>query len=215
MSNPFVHSQQDFISTSENHQISEETAAILEDIRFLLLALLKQVDHNPSEQEAAKLISTATWVLDRITSLPDGSASQSTLEADHIYKSARIASLIYCRSIISRSPLSKTCTLQDLNNLWINMWQIKLSRWKEIPGIFLFIILAALPAAQETPHGRFLKSMFKTTSSYISMDYWDLVDASLMGFVRLQRWLRRGEREGGSGGVGDRESLDFMYIYSR
>ncbi len=69
------------------------------------------------------------------------------------------------------------------------MWKVQLSRWKQIPGIFLFILLSVIPAAQDTVYGRFLKSMLKAATSYISLEYWDVVDGSLMAFVRLQKWL--------------------------
>ncbi len=183
------------MSSTENLQISKETATILDDMRFLILALVKQIDRGFSDQEKAKLASTSIWIRDRITSLPDGTGADTTLATDYIYKSCRIAALIYCKAITQRITLSQICTLQELNQLWVSMWQIKLSRWKQIPGIFLFIILSALPAAQDTPHGRFLKSIFKTTSAYIGigMDQWELVDAALMIFVKLQRWLRKGD----------------------
>jgi hypothetical protein len=38
--------------------------------------------------------------------------------------------------------------------------------------------------------------MFKTTSAYVGIDHWELVDAALMAFVKLQMWLRAGDCEG-------------------
>jgi hypothetical protein len=195
MSIPFVTSEQDFSSSTEQLQISEEIAAILDDMRFLFLALVKHLEQNPSEQEQLRLKTTATWIRDRITLLPDGSAVDSPLASDFIYKSCRIAALIYCKGIIERTSLSKVCTLKELNRLWANMWQVKLSRWKRIPGIFLFVILSALSAAEDAPHGRFIKSIFKTTSAYVGLDYFELLDAALMAFVKMQRWLRTEDRE--------------------
>lgn len=211
MSIPFVHAEQDFGSCTEFLQLSKETAAILDDMRFLLLELLEHATQSPSQQEQIKILTTAMWIRDSITSLPDGSAVVSPLAGDFVYKSCRIAALIYCAAIIQRVPLSKICKLKELNHLWANMWQVKLSRWKQIPGIFLFIILSALSAAENTPHGRFLKGMFKSTSAFMGTDHFELADAALMAFVKLQRWLRDGER-----GI-ERQlcptQLDFMHIY--
>jgi hypothetical protein len=190
---PFVPAQQDFASNTEKLQISKETALILDDMRFLLLALVNQVDREFSELDKAKLVTTSNWIRNRIISMADGSAVATTSAPDHIYLSCRIAALIYCQAIVERTSLARVCTAQQLNHLWANMWQIKLSRWKQIPGIFMFIILSVLPSTQDTPHGRLLKSMFKTTSTYIGMDHWELVDAALMGFVKLQTWLRTGD----------------------
>jgi hypothetical protein len=205
MSIPFLAAEGDFSSSTWYFQISTETAAILDDMRFLFVALIKHIDQSASGQDQIKLITTATWIRDRITSLPDASA------ADFTYTSCRIAALIYCKAIISRTSLSEICTLQDLNQLWANMWQVRLSRWKQMPGIFLFVILSALSAAEAAPHGRFMKSMFKTTSAYIGLESFELVDAALTAFVKMQRWLKSGER-----GIERLEKpvpLTFIHIY--
>jgi hypothetical protein len=193
MGTPFVASDTSFLATAESLDIRQETALILDDIRFLLLGLLEHISYPPSESTKAKFETTVLWISNRISSSPDGSSPDSALAQDHIYKSVLIAALVFCRSITQHLPLSKACSLPDLQKLWVNMWKVKLSRWKTIPGIFLFIILAAIPAAQETPHGRFLKSMLKTTTAYISLENWDVVDSTLFSFVEVQRWLRGSE----------------------
>jgi hypothetical protein len=211
MSIPFVIAEQDFKSSAGQLQISEQTAAILDDMRFLFLALTKHVEQDPSEQEQLKLTTTTTWIRDRIASLPDWSTADSPLAGDSIYKSCKIVSLIYCKAILERTALSKACTIQELSYLWLNMWQVKLSRWKSIPGIFLFVISAGLSAAERTPHGRFTKAMFKSTTSYIGLDHFELVDAALMALVRLQRWLRTGGE--GVSSLSKPVPLDFIHIY--
>lgn len=179
-----------FASNAEELGIGKETAVILDDIRFLLLAIIKQVDRPTTAQERAKLRITAIWTRDRISSLPSGNEPESPRANDFIYKSCRTAAQIYCRAIVERTPLSKACTLQDLDLLWESTWRISLTRWEEIPGIFLWILLSAIQGAEETPSGRFLKSMLTVVCTYMAVDYWDVVDGAAVGFVRLQRWLR-------------------------
>ena len=190
MSTPFIPSSTKSISVAGELQIGQNTARMLDDMRFLITAVMDQIDAEPSEQEKIKLKETSTWTQNLISPLPDESEFGEPSAIDFVFKSCRIAALIYCKAIIDRISLAEACTLVDLNNLWANMWHVKLSRWKQIPGIFLFVILSAIPACQATPHGRFLKSMFKATSSYISLEYWDVVDWTLMSFVKLQRWLK-------------------------
>lgn len=211
MSIPFIPPPTHSTQSELDLQISAQTTMIVDDMRFLMLAILNQIDHEASEKETRKLEATSIWIQNRISSLPDGSDLRDNLSQDYIYKSLRLASLIYCKAIVSRTNLAKSCTLSDLNHLWANMWQVKLSRWKQIPGIFLFIILAAIPAAQDTAHGRFLKSMLKTTSSYIALEYWDVADTSLMAFVKLQRWLKNGGVDAVK--VGQQRPLEFLHIY--
>ena len=194
MSTPFLQSERNFSDHSKVLSISTETAIILDDMRFLLQAVISQInrDRHPDSgsfesNDEEKLISTSTWVRDRIACLI-GAAD------DFIYQSVRKAALIYCKSIVERTSLSHACTLQDLNGLWVNMWRIPLSRWKKTPGIFIFILLSANQAAQDTAHGRFLKSMLKSASFYVALDNWEVIDGTLGVFVMLQRWLR--ERAG-------------------
>jgi hypothetical protein len=89
-----------------------------------------------------------------------------------------------------------------------------LSRWKQLPGVFLWILLGAIQAAETTPYGRFLKSMVKGVMTYLAVDHWDVVDAAGMGFVRLQRWLR--SKDYGGGGeevITEAEKLEFLDVY--
>jgi len=195
MSTPLLPSQDDFVSSYKDLHISRETAIILDDMRFLMQAILQQVDHPPSPQEESKLATTSTWIRDRILALPDGAQADGPLGSDYIYKTCRMAAMIYCRAIVDRTSLFTSCTLPNLNQLWGSMWRITLSEWKAIPGIFLWVILAVNPSAQDLPHGRFLKSMLKTSTFYMGLEHWEEVDGSLMGFVKLQRWLRGRERD--------------------
>lgn len=184
-----------FSSSAEELGIRKETATILDDIRFLLLSTTKQVNRPTTAQERTKLKKTATWTRDRTSSLPSGNEPDSPLANDFVYKSCRTAALAYCRAITEHTPLSQACTTLDLSQLWTSMWHISLTRWKQIPGIFLWILLSGIQTAEVTPYGRFLKSMLKAVCTYLAVDYWDVVDGSGMGFVRLQRWLRYGRNE--------------------
>lgn len=187
---PFIAATSSFVKITSQLRISKETAIILDDMRFLFQATMHRLDGDVSELEKAKIASTSTWIQRRISDMPDGS-QDPLLVQDFIYKSCRIAALVYCNAIVSRIPLSKACSLTDLSQLWSTMWQVKLSRWKQIPGIFLFIMLATAPAAQHTPHSRILKIMMKATALSMMLDSWEVVDKSMYTYVNLQRWLRR------------------------
>jgi hypothetical protein len=212
LNTPLLYSQVQFSSITTRLGIAKETATILDDMRFLIQAVIKQVNREPTDVEKLKLIKTSSWIRDRILQLPEG-INDHPLANDFLYKSCRIAALIYCKSIIERIPLYKACLLHDLHHLWGNMWRITLTRWKGIPGIFLFIILSANQAAQNTPYGRFLKNMLKASSSYIALDNWEVVDGSLISFLKLQKWLGDGivKAEYSS----DAKVMEFMHIYRR
>lgn len=181
-----------FAGSAEQLGISRETAALLDDMRFLLLATIRRADHQIDPKDRIKLNMTATWTRDRISSLPTGNEPDSLLANDFVYKSCRSAAMIYCRGITDHISLSIVCGMRDLDELWGSLGRVSLTRWKQTPGIFLWVLLSAIQGAEPTPYGRFLKSMLKGVTRYMSVDNWDLVDAACMGFVRLQRWLRAG-----------------------
>ncbi|RDL37623.1 uncharacterized protein BP5553_05056 [Venustampulla echinocandica] len=197
MSTPFLSSKERFSNHTKELNIDKETAIILDDMRFLTLSVLKLESSKPLEQDLTKLIATSTWIRDRIIELPKISAPPNS-PSEFIYASTRLAAIIYCKAIVNRTSLSQACTMEELNALWGVMWRVRLTQWKQIPGIFLWILLSATQAAQNTPHGRFLKSMIKTSSFYIGLAEWPVVDGTFRAFVRMQRWLRIGWEETGS-----------------
>jgi hypothetical protein len=210
MSTPLLKSQDKFSSVAVELKIADETASILDDMRFLIQAVIKQVHREPTALETLKLAKTSSWIRNRISKLPE-TTSGHPLANDFLYKSCRIAALIYCKAIVERIPLSQACTLQDLNHLWVNMWRITLTRWKEIPGVFLFVILSANQAGQTTPHGRLLKSMFKASSSYMALDHWNIVDGALMSYMKLQKCLGDARvKEESLSGLG---AMEFLHVY--
>lgn len=212
VSTPWMYSLISFTSIRDQLQIAPETASILDDMRFLQISTTKAVENT--HYDAAKLKAEAEWIQSRILALPTGTDSTSPLFDDNIYKSCRTAALIYIRAILTHTPLSHTCTLQDLNQLWSSMWRVSLTQWKQIPGVFVWIILSGLQAAQSTPHGRFLKSMFKAAASYMSLEYFEVVDASLMNFVKMQTWLRSVRCDEGRGSEAPHVVDNLAYIHN-
>jgi len=192
MSTPLLASESRFSAHLDELHISEETAMILDDMRFLTTSIIKLGNLDPLEQDLSKLLATSTWIRDRICSLSDGNDTTISSPESLIHCSCRTVALIYCKAIVERIPLSQACTPEDISSLWGTMWQVTLTRWKAIPGIFIWIILSAHQAAQDTAYGRFLKSMLKTSSLYMALEDWNLVDGALMTFIELQRWLRKG-----------------------
>lgn len=206
-----------FASKNEELGISNETATILDNIRFLILATTRTVNRPTTTKEREKLKSTARWTRDGIAALPTRNELDSPLTQDFVYQSVIITAQIYCRAITEHIPLSKACRIQDLAQLWGSVWRVSLRRWKQIPGIFLWILLSAIQVAEKTPHGRFLKTMVKGVMTYLAVEFWDVVDGAGMGFVRLQRWLRGADiwdcREMEATEQHKEEAMDFLHVY--
>ncbi|KAH8595239.1 hypothetical protein B0O99DRAFT_162464 [Bisporella sp. PMI_857] len=210
MTSPFLPSLTQFSKLATKLRIAPQTALVLDDMHFLFRALLAHIDHHAPADQEAKIQKTALWVQNRISSLANPTEPSITSEQGFIHANILTASQIYCRAILTHTSLAHACTVSDLNAIFATMWRVSLTRWKQIPGIFLFAVLSLIQAAQNRPQGRLLKSMFKTASSYVALEQWDVVDGMLMAFWRLARWL---DDDGGEGVVvGGREEGGFVDV---
>ncbi|KAM7216238.1 hypothetical protein V8F06_008357 [Rhypophila decipiens] len=76
-SSPFLPGSFVFSSRARELGIHPSTAAILDDVQFLVNTVL-ELGERPSNQDLTKLGSTATWIYDRISRLPKNLAEVST-----------------------------------------------------------------------------------------------------------------------------------------
>lgn len=188
LDSPLLQSRLRFVDSTSDLQISPETASILDDMRFLTTSVISMTkDELSSPQEKAKFVATATWIHKRLSSPVD-----PALAGDFIYQSVRAVATAYSAAILSRTPLSQACNAQNLRQLWMNMWRIPLSRWKQTPGIFIWVVLTVTPFARDKQEGRFLKGMLAASTIAIGLVDWDVVMGMLRGFLAVQRWLAGG-----------------------
>jgi hypothetical protein len=188
LDSPLLRSRFRFIDSASELQISPETATILDDMRFLTTSVISMTkDELSSPQESKKFLATATWIHKRLSALMD-----PELAGDFIYQSVRSVATTYSAAILSHTPLSQACTAHNLRQLWMNMWRVPLSRWKQTPGIFFWLVLCVTPFAKDKQEGRFLKGMMASATIAIGLVDWDAVMGMLRGFLAVQRWLRNG-----------------------
>ena len=186
LDSPLLQSRLRFIDSASDLKIGVETATILDDMRFLTTSVISMTkDELSSTQEKGKFLATATWIHKRLA-VP----SHPDLAGDFVYQSVRSAAIVYSAAILSHTPLSQACSTANLRHLWANMWRVSLSRWKQTPGIFYWIVLCVTPFAKDKQEGRFLKGMFAAATIAIGLVDWDVVMGMLRGFLAVQRWLR-------------------------
>jgi hypothetical protein len=78
---PFVSGLVPFVECAESLNMHPATASILDDMRFLINAVLS-LPEEPSPQELQKVKSTAVWIHERISNLPLTPASRRSSPAD-------------------------------------------------------------------------------------------------------------------------------------
>lgn len=186
LDNPILHSHIPFVDTIIVLNISIEAARILDDARSLTISVLALAEDDIPPSSRDQILSMIHCIHQRLNSSP---AVSPTSAQDFLYQACRSAAIIYSSAIITRTPLSLACTPELLQQLWVTMWRVPLQRWKQIPGIFLWILLVANPFARDKPEGRFFKALTPATIMAMGLVDWDTVMVALKGFVAIQRWL--------------------------
>jgi len=184
LDSPLLLSPHHFGSSLSLHGISAPTAMILDDIRFLSSSVISLSQSPYDEESHAKFLATAHWIHSRLTAPPD-----PALASDYVHQSVLVVAIIYSSAILTRTPLSLACTPQLLRQLWGTLWHVTLPRWKQLPGIFFWILLVVNPYTRDKPEGRFLKGLMPATTIGIGMVKLEVMTGILRSCLAVQKWL--------------------------
>src|SRR3569833_1299852 len=122
-------------------------------------------------------------------------------QPDALYQAVRQTALIYSRAISQRRPFSAVVSPADFLQLWTTTWRVSLTNWKGLVGVFMWIILAIVASARNTPHDRFVKSMLSICAVQNSLENWETAIRALRAALQLGAWLGGGSQDGGQGGA--------------
>lgn len=184
MDSPLIKSNIRFVDSAEALKISTDAARVLDDMRFLTTSVLHLNEKGDPKVENTKLMTTVHWIHEQLVS-----SHEPELADDFMYQTCRTAGIIYSTAILTRTPLSRACTAPLLQQLWMTMWRVPLSRWKKVPGIFLWVILVVNSYARDKPEARFLKGLMPSAVVTLGLLSWDVTMATLDGFLTVQKWL--------------------------
>jgi hypothetical protein len=84
--------------------------------------------------------------------------------------------------------------LEELYSYFAFFQPSSLRCWSAIPGIFLWVLLVACPAAGDDHMGRYLRSKMAAARIVLGLENYHLPFAYFRSFWRVQRWIER-ERE--------------------
>lgn len=139
---------------------------------------------------------------------PRSAQQQQNPAADYMYQAIRMTAIVYTRAIMTRTPLSDTCTGSEFLQIWTTTWRVPLSTWTGAVGIFHWIMLAIAPACHRTPHARFVKNMMTISTLTLGVENWAMAMGATRAGMLLQHWLKgqivqeEHERGGKGGGKG-------------
>jgi hypothetical protein len=192
---PLITSPITYQHTPDVLNLSTAAAEILDDVQFLTLSITST---DPSIQPStSKIQSTASWLHKQLELIPVPTNIIDTPSSELILDILRSTALIYSSCIATLTPFTNAYTEFELLELLDKISAVGLTRWKEIPGIFLWILLVACPSSGNDLPGRFLKKKMAVTGMSIGMEDFGLAIACLRAFWKVQRWIRkeRGKRE--------------------
>lgn len=192
--NPLYTSSTRLIDIDAFRDLGLPTIEILDDMKFLTSSILTIQSAIATPQSIAKFKATALWTHNRVAALPSITPNPSNTTQDLVYETIRLTALLYCTAITSHSPFSRICEAVMLESPWRAMWLVSMSRWKKIPGIFLWIMLVACASSKDKAHRAFLKMNIWMASMYIGLSSHEVATGCLETFLKVQKWIKHSER---------------------
>jgi hypothetical protein len=110
-------------------------------------------------------------------------------ELDHIQDALRSAAVIYTWAINSRRAMSEFKDEPVRHNLLLSIQSVPLTRWEELPGIYLWIALVAGSGASDDLPGRFTRQKVAVAASSIAFENFPLAISCVRSFWLVQRWI--------------------------
>jgi hypothetical protein len=72
---------------------------------------------------------------------------------------------------------------------------VPLQKWKEMPGIWLFILLVANAGARFTREGRLSRALTRICSFSIALRDWQAMVNLMESFLAVQKWISEWGKE--------------------
>jgi hypothetical protein len=182
-------------------------ATVLDDLRLLTSSItsfftITPNPEGPSPQYESTTISDKALIIQQSAlNLPSIPISPLSSPSDLVHETLRITIIIYTRAITSRLPISSAYAPNLRQQVYSTIFRVRLSDWKQIPGIFLWILLVASPGSGKDALGRLLRTNENLAAIYIGLRDFGFVIDCLRTFWGVQRWI--------AGGVGGDEERAF------
>lgn len=206
-----------FFDAREDLGINASVAAILDDVRFLTVSIntppATTSPHsgggNTNAASRIKIQTTASWLHDRLQKMAPATAATDkkmdknsneiiyTIADDASVTAAlaetiRLAGLVYSSSIMSITPFAQYPDAPILMALSDEMLRVPLSRWKRIPGIYLWVLLVLCPSTSPDARGKYVRRKMATTGLAIGFEDFVFSIGCLRACWLVQRWISNG-----------------------
>lgn len=224
----------DLSSLADTLSLPPEAASIVSSVHHLTLLIANSAPENhnsptsPPPTATASIRATAATIHKRLLLSPP-SPTSSTDENHALTTALHLTALFYTTSVATSTPLSTLKTspspthliaglpaVDATDALYASIRAVPSSRWKRMPGVFLWVMLVA--AAQrtrstageggwESPRQRerkYLRRRMATAAQAVAQEDFGVGIWCLRGFWLVGRWVEEGGwREVGSPGEGE------------
>jgi hypothetical protein len=171
--------------------VDSVTAMILEHVCQIIATVRSYMFNEISEVKCKDLLAGADKILTKLASLPlVVLLDRRTPVEGRVYECCRLTAIIYCRAILSYTKFSSACGPEDLDRLYLIMNLVPNTRWKQIPGVWIWIICAVNPAASYRKEGLRLRMLLKNSTSSMGLIDFQILANCMESFMAVQRWIR-------------------------
>jgi hypothetical protein len=144
---------------------------------------------NETQTSVSELQSAASWLQKQLEAIPVLITVSGIPESELILEIIRRSAVVYSKCIATLSPFTNAYMQSELLEILEKISAVGLERWKEMPGIFLWILLVVCPSSGNDLQGRFLRKKMAVTGMSIGMEDFGLAIACLRAFWKVQRWI--------------------------
>jgi hypothetical protein len=178
-----------------NWRLDNATAQILEDMTFITAHIHSYMCGSVSDFDHHQWLLKLSSIENGLLSLPSLSSIKSPSAEPFIYECCRLTAIVYCESIINYTPFSVVWTPDDLDRIYSTMNLVPVTRWTQIPGVWLWMLCVVNPAARYRFEGLKLRMFLKNCTSALGLIDWQILVNCIESFLSVQLWIReRGRR---------------------
>jgi hypothetical protein len=178
-----------FVDKVDVWKIHHITAVVLDQISLLTAQTRVSVFNDPSDLEYPQLMLAITRAHAWISALPSAYEPDHPTTDDFIYEAVRLTAVIYCRALLHHTPLSQTITNEEVDATLEAISHISLSRWKDIPGVWLFILLVVNSGTKFCREGQLSRALARICSFSIGLPDWQTFVNLIESFCAVQKWI--------------------------
>jgi hypothetical protein len=195
LDSPLYRLSQNLGGVSPKCGLDNVTARIVVDMTFITTYIQSYMCSSAPDFDHKRWLLKVSRIQNGLSSLPSLSSDKSSSVELFIYECCRLTAIIYCEAIINYAPFSMACTPDDLDMIYSTMDLVPITRWMQIPGIWLWMLCVVNPAARYRFEGLKLRMFMKNCTSALALIDWQILVNCMESFLNVQVWIReRGRR---------------------